>query len=137
MLFYFFVWIFFRYLTHKYRFAKLCPFVCFFFLAEIIGFIALWLKQFFLLFRERKWRTDLLDVGLRKGTVFENHRKSHIQHCERSELRLHFEWPKVHKNAKNGQFCEFLEIAACGQTMLPDRSTFNKTKIGGKCRIFH
>ena len=28
------------------------------------------------------------------GTVFENHRKSLIQHCERSELRLHFEWTK-------------------------------------------
>ena len=27
--------------------------------------------------------------------VSENHRKSLIQHCERSELRLHFEWPKV------------------------------------------
>ena len=29
------------------------------------------------------------------GTVFENHRKSRIQHCKRSELHLHFEWPKV------------------------------------------
>ena len=29
--------------------------------------------------------------------VFENHRKSLIQHCERSELRLHFEWTKVFK----------------------------------------
>ena len=29
-------------------------------------------------------------------TVFENHRKSLIQHCERSELCLHFEWTKVH-----------------------------------------
>ena len=29
-------------------------------------------------------------------TVFENHSKSIIQHCERSELRLHFEWTKVH-----------------------------------------
>ena len=28
-------------------------------------------------------------------TVFENHRKSLILHCERSELRLHFEWTKV------------------------------------------
>ena len=28
--------------------------------------------------------------------VFENHRKSLIQHCERSELRLHLEWTKVH-----------------------------------------
>ena len=27
--------------------------------------------------------------------VFENYRKSRIQHCERSELRLHFEWTKV------------------------------------------
>ena len=33
-----------------------------------------------------------------QGTVFENHRKSLIQHCERSELRLHFEWTKVHQN---------------------------------------
>ena len=28
-------------------------------------------------------------------TMFENHRKSLIQHCERSELRLPFEWAKV------------------------------------------
>ena len=28
-------------------------------------------------------------------TVYENHRKSLIQHCERSELGLHFELPKV------------------------------------------
>ena len=26
------------------------------------------------------------------NTVFENHRKSRIQHCERSELRLHQKW---------------------------------------------
>ena len=30
-------------------------------------------------------------------TVFENDKKSLIQHCERSELRLHFEWTKVHR----------------------------------------
>ena len=29
-------------------------------------------------------------------TVFENHRKSLIQHYERSELRLHLEWAKVY-----------------------------------------
>ena len=29
-------------------------------------------------------------------TVFENHRKSLIQHCERSEICLHFEWTKVY-----------------------------------------
>ena len=33
-------------------------------------------------------------------TVFENHRKSLIQHCERSELRLHFGEQKLIKNAK-------------------------------------
>ena len=27
-------------------------------------------------------------------TVFENHPKCRIQHCEQSELRLHFEWTK-------------------------------------------
>ena len=32
---------------------------------------------------------------LTKLTVFENHRKSLIQYCERSELRLHFELTKV------------------------------------------
>ena len=28
--------------------------------------------------------------------MFENHRKSLIQNCERSELRLHFEWTLRH-----------------------------------------
>ena len=28
-------------------------------------------------------------------TVFENHKKSLIQHCERSELCLRFEWTKI------------------------------------------
>ena len=37
---------------------------------------------------------EVIDEYL-EGTVFENHRKSLIQHCERSELRLHFEWTKV------------------------------------------
>ena len=37
--------------------------------------------------------TEKMANGL---TVFENHRKCLIQHCERSELHLHFEWPKVH-----------------------------------------
>ena len=34
-------------------------------------------------------------IRLNMFTVLENHRKSLIQHCERSELRLHFEWTKV------------------------------------------
>ena len=35
-------------------------------------------------------------TNLCQGTVFENYRKSLIQHCKRSELRLHFECTKVH-----------------------------------------
>ena len=33
-------------------------------------------------------------------TVFENHPKSLIQNCERSELRLQFEWTKVHQKCQ-------------------------------------
>ena len=33
-------------------------------------------------------------------TVFENYRKSLIQHCERNELRLHFEWTKVYQKCQ-------------------------------------
>ena len=43
-------------------------------------------------------------------TVVENHRKSRIQHCERSELRLHFEWAKVHgKMPKMVNFGDYLK----------------------------
>ena len=48
--------------------------------------------------------------------------KSIIQHCERSELRLHFEWTKVYfKNAKNGPFWRVFEnlmlaVKQCYQT---------------------
>ena len=45
-------------------------------------------------------------------TVFENPRKSLIQLCERSELRLHFEWTKVHKKCQNSsQFWRVFENA--------------------------
>ena len=35
-----------------------------------------------------------------KATVVENHRKSRIQYCEQSELRLHFEWAKVNQKCQ-------------------------------------
>ena len=38
---------------------------------------------------------NTLTVKCKYHTVFENHRKGLIQHCERSELRLHFERTKV------------------------------------------
>ena len=37
-----------------------------------------------------------LDLVWEPCTVLENYRKSLIQHCKRSQLRLHFEWTKVH-----------------------------------------
>ena len=59
----------------------------------------------------------------KRFTVFENHRKSLIQHCERSELSLHFEWTKVHwKCQKWGNLASFWKPEAYGQTVLPDRS---------------
>ena len=43
----------------------------------------------------------IIVVGYTLYTVFENHRKSLIQHCERSELRLHFEWTKIDLKCQN------------------------------------
>ena len=59
---------------------------------------------------------DVIEVSELKPNLynFENYRKSRIQNCERSELRLHFEWPKFIKNSKNGSFwrvCENLKLA--------------------------
>ena len=39
-------------------------------------------------------------------TVFENHRKSLIGHCERSELHLHFECTKVHQKYQKSPIFE-------------------------------
>ena len=52
---------------------------------------------------------DDLNLTMRKekrggSTVFENRPKSRIQHCKRSELRLHFKWPKVNQKGQKGQF---------------------------------
>ena len=41
------------------------------------------------------------------NTMFENYRKSLFQHCERSELRLHFEWTK-----KSSSKCQKWSILA-------------------------
>ena len=61
-------------------------------------------------------------------TVFENHRKSRIQHCKRSELRLLFS--VVHwKCQKWSIFASFLKSEACGQTVLPDRSIYKRQKL--------
>ena len=45
-----------------------------------------------------KWQIFLDKIA--SGTVFENHPKSRIQHCERRELRLHFQGTKVHQKCQ-------------------------------------
>ena len=57
-------------------------------------------------------------------TVFENHRKSLIQHCERSDLRLH--WSIL---------ASFWKPTACGQTVLPDRSILISQKLVENAKI--
>ena len=63
-------------------------------------------------------------------TVFENYRKSRIQHCERRELRLHFEWTKVNKKLAK---YHFWKPEACGQTVFPDKS-IHYNKKDRKCQ---
>ena len=68
--------------------------------------------------------------------VFENYRKSRIQHCERSELRFHFEWTAVHtKCQKWSLLASFWKLEASGQTVLPDRSLLIGQKLVEKAKI--
>ena len=72
-------------------------------------------------------------------TVFENHRKSLIQHCEQSELCLHFKWSKVHqKYPKWSILASFWKPEAVGQTALPDtrQVNYNWTKNWGEMPKF-
>ena len=57
--------------------------------------------------------------------MFENRPKGRIQHCERCEVRLHFDWTKVRfrnaRNTKNGPFWRILKnpkftVKQCYQT---------------------
>ena len=52
----------------------------------------------------------MVTLFLKEFTVFKNRPKSRIQHCERSELQLHFSKQKLLKNAK-WRFIENLKLA--------------------------
>ena len=68
--------------------------------------------------------------------MFENHRKSLIQHCERSDLRLHFEWTKVNQKCQKwSTLAIFLKPEACGPTVLPDMSVLIGQKLVEKAKI--
>ena len=72
----------------------------------------------------------------KRFTVFENPEKSLIQHCERSELRLYFEWTKVIlKCQKRSILAIFWKPEACGKTVLPDRSILIGEKLLEKAKI--
>ena len=73
-------------------------------------------------------------------TVFENHRKSLIKYCQRSELHSHFEWAKVDwKWQKWFILARFWKPEVCGQTALPVRSFLIGQKLveNGKIQIQH
>ena len=74
-------------------------------------------RQLFMIYDKRARKCYELKIG-RCPTVFENHRKSLIQHCEQSELRLHFEWTKVNQNGPFWRVFEILKLAVkqCYQT---------------------
>ena len=57
--------------------------------------------------------------SLQKSSI-EKYRKSLIQNCERSELRLHFEWTKVHQKCQKWSI--FWKPKAYCKTVLQDRS---------------
>ena len=69
----------------------------------------LYFGHLFCLLRNMRSRVEIsLFSDLLRHTVFENHRKCLIQHCQRNELRLHLEWRKVNlKMPKMVHFDEF------------------------------
>ena len=76
---------------------------------------------------------SLLLIADWTGMVFENHRQSLIQHCERSDI---LSGQKLIKNAKqNVHFGEFFKPEACGQTVLPDMSVLIGQKLTKKAKI--
>ena len=77
----------------------------------------------------------LFSSGRSNITVYENRQKSRIQHCERSELHLHFEWTKSSlKRPKMVNFGEFLKSWNFRSNRVTRQVSFNRTKIGGKCQ---
>ena len=67
--------------------------------------------------------------------VWKSQKKSHST-CERSELRLHFEWTKVNlKWPKMVHFGEFLKTWSLRSNSVTKQVSFNWSKIGGNAKI--
>lgn len=71
-------------------------------------------------------------TSIMSDTVFENYRKSLIRQCERSELRLHFEWTKVDEICPKSPLWRVFEKRSVIRQV-----TFNRTKLveNGKKKI--
>ena len=83
---------------------------------------------------EQKIHNAFKKLKLESLTVFENHRKSLIQYYERSDLRLHLEWTKVHQKMVNfGEFFESLKVKQAVLRVL----NFDWTKIDEKIQVRH
>ena len=61
--------------------------------------------------------------------MFENNRKSIIQHCERSELRLHFEWTKTPKMVNFGEFLKTRSLLSNSVTRRLGQKLMENAKI--------
>ena len=60
----------------------------------------------------------------------ENHRKSPILHCERSERGLHFEWTKVHqKYQKWSNLVIFLKLEVWGSNSVTRQVSLSSQKV--------
>ena len=60
--------------------------------------------------------------------------KVSFQHCERSELRLHFEWTKVHQNCLKCSIWQFKKLNWRSNSVTR-QVTFKRTKNGEKCQL--
>ena len=69
------------------------------------------------------------------STMFENHRKSLIQHCELSELRSHFEWTKV-KDVGVQRLASESSSGASYVHILSGQKFIKNTKNGQFWRVF-
>ena len=59
-----------------------------------------------------------------------------MQHCERSELHLHFECTKVDQKCQKWSILtSFRKPETCGQTELPDRSFFIGQRLAENDKI--
>ena len=59
--------------------------------------------------RNIQFKNQFKNQNFSETRCLKNTEKSLIQHCERSELLLHFKWTKVYQNAKNGPFWRVFE----------------------------